>query len=53
VVALGALVRPLVFPFTLGSSLACIVLGLVAYRAALTFLIARKRRVDPPDLIQS
>jgi uncharacterized protein len=45
-VALGELLRPLVLPFTLGSSLGCIVLGLVAYRAALTFLIARKRRLD-------
>ena len=49
VMALGELLRPLFLPFTLGSSLGCLVLGLVAYRAALTFLIARKRRIDQPD----
>jgi hypothetical protein len=45
-VALGQLLRPLLLPFTLGSSLGCIVLGLAAYRATLTFLIARKRHVE-------
>lgn len=49
VLALGALLRPLLLPFTLGSSLGCIILGLVAYRVALTFLIARKRRTDAAE----
>ena len=46
VMAFGKLLRPLILPFTLGSSLGCVVLGLAAYRAALTFLIARKRHLE-------
>ena len=44
--ALAGLLRPLLLPFTLGSSLGALVLGLVAYRVALTFLLARKRRLE-------
>ena len=44
--ALGELLRPLLLPFTLGSTLGCLVLGLIAYRATLTLLTARKRHIE-------
>jgi uncharacterized protein (DUF2062 family) len=43
VVALAQLVRPLVVPYALGSTLASIPLGLVAYRGSLAFILARRR----------
>jgi uncharacterized protein (DUF2062 family) len=46
ILALGALLKPLILPFTLGSSIGCLVLGFIAYRTTLGFLIARKRRLD-------
>jgi hypothetical protein len=42
-VELGHLLRPLLLPFTLGSTLAAIPIGIVMYRASLAFLLARKR----------
>jgi len=46
VLALGDLLKPLLLPFTVGSSLGCIVLGVAAYRSTLAFLIARKRHQE-------
>jgi uncharacterized protein (DUF2062 family) len=40
--ALGHLLRPLLLPFTLGSTLASLPIGLVSYRVSLAFLQARK-----------
>jgi uncharacterized protein (DUF2062 family) len=40
--ALGHLFRPLLLPFTLGSTLASLPIGLVSYRVSLVFLQARK-----------
>jgi len=42
-VEFGHLLRPLLLPFILGSTLAAIPIGLVTYRASLAFLAARKR----------
>lgn len=41
--ALIALFRPLLLPYSLGSVLGALPLGLVAYRATFAFLLARKR----------
>ena len=41
--ALGHLLRPLLLPYTLGSILAAVPIGLVTYRVTLAFLLARKR----------
>lgn len=40
---LGRLLRPLLLPYTLGSMLVAVPLGLLAYRGTLAFLLARKR----------
>jgi uncharacterized protein (DUF2062 family) len=50
--AVGHLLRPLLVPFILGSTLVAVPLGLVAYRATLAFLLARRRHhqpVNPPE----
>jgi uncharacterized protein (DUF2062 family) len=44
--ALGHLVRPLLLPFTLGSTLASLPIGLVSYRVTLAFLQASRK---PPS----
>lgn len=41
---IGALLRPLVVPYTLGSTVASVPLGLAAYRTSLAFIDARRRR---------
>ena len=41
--ALGHLLRPLLIPYTLGSLLGAVPMGLLAYRPTLAFLLARKR----------
>jgi len=41
--ALGQLLRPLLLPFTLGSILAAVPIGLVTYRVTLALLQARRR----------
>jgi uncharacterized protein (DUF2062 family) len=40
--ALGHLMRPMMLPFTLGSTLASLPIGLASYRVSLSFLQARK-----------
>jgi uncharacterized protein len=40
---LGRLIRPLLFPFTLGSTLSSLVLAIPAYWSALAFIRARRR----------
>jgi uncharacterized protein (DUF2062 family) len=45
--ALGELLRPLVLPFALGSSLAAVALGVTVYRLTLTILLARQRQRHP------
>jgi uncharacterized protein (DUF2062 family) len=57
IAALGGLVEPLLWPFTLGSTIGAGVLGMVAYRLMLPLLLARRRhllemeRGDRPDQI--
>jgi hypothetical protein len=41
--AVGHLLRPLLVPYTLGSTLVSVPLGLVAYRSTLAFILARRR----------
>ena len=43
--AVGALLRPLLVPYTLGSTMLSVPLGLVAYRSSLAFIDARRRRL--------
>ena len=40
---LGRLLRPLLLPYTLGSTIVALPLGVLAYRGVLAFLLARKR----------
>ena len=40
---LGRLLRPLLVPYTLGSTIVALPLGLLAYRGTLAFLLSRKR----------
>ena len=40
---LGAIVKPLLLPFVVGSLIGCSVLAVVAYRVALVFVRARRR----------
>jgi uncharacterized protein (DUF2062 family) len=49
ILALGELLRPLLVPFTLGSSVGCLILGLAAYRITLPFLVARKRHLEQSE----
>jgi len=44
--ALGHLLRPLLVPFTLGSTLAALPMGLLSYRVTLAFLQASRK---PPS----
>jgi len=46
---LGRLLRPLLLPYTLGSMICALPIGLVSYRAALAFLLARKRHHKHSD----
>ncbi len=41
--AVGHLLRPLLLPYTLGSLLACVLIGLLTYRLTVAFLLARRR----------
>jgi uncharacterized protein len=41
--AVGRLLRPLLVPYTLGSAIAAVALGLIAYRSSLAFIEARHR----------
>jgi uncharacterized protein (DUF2062 family) len=43
------LLQPLLAPFVIGSMIGSIVLGLIAYRVALAFVIARRRRLTEQD----
>jgi hypothetical protein len=43
------LLQPLLAPFAIGSTIGSIVLGLIAYRVALAFVIARRRRLTEQD----
>jgi uncharacterized protein (DUF2062 family) len=43
ILAVAHLLRPLLVPYTLGSTLASIPLGLGAYRGSLAFILARRR----------
>src|SRR5262249_15989773 len=45
--AIGTMLRPLVVPYALGSTIASVPLGLVAYRSSLAFIEARRRRHQP------
>jgi uncharacterized protein (DUF2062 family) len=47
--AAGHLLRPLLVPYTLGSMLAALSLGLLAYRSTLAFIEARKRHRTTPE----
>jgi uncharacterized protein (DUF2062 family) len=47
-VALGHLLRPLLLPYTLGSLLTALPLGLLTYRVALAFIHARRPHPTPP-----
>jgi uncharacterized protein (DUF2062 family) len=47
--AAGHLLRPLLVPYTLGSMLAAVPIGLVAYSSALAFLMARRRHRAAED----
>jgi uncharacterized protein (DUF2062 family) len=47
--AAGHLLRPLLLPYTLGSMLAAVPLGLVAYRSTLAFILARRRHRAAED----
>jgi uncharacterized protein len=46
---LAHLLRPLLAPFMIGSTIGSIILGLIAYRVALAFVIARRRHLAEQD----
>jgi len=49
---LAHLLRPLLAPFMIGSTIGSIVLGLIAYRVALAFVIARRRHLAEQNQTQ-
>ena len=48
--AVGRLLRPLVVPYALGSTLASLPLGFIAYRSTLAFILARRRHRTHDDV---
>jgi len=46
----GHLLRSLLVPYTLGSTLISVPLGFVGYRSALAFIHARRHKSPPPAI---